>query len=278
MKIARLEWKGTPLWAVIDPAKNNAVALNGGVHDWGPDCARGNASRHLDRTRNFALRDAKLLAPVEPTAKIICIGLNYRKHVEAFGRTMPDGPMAFLKALTAIIAHDEPLVKSKLTAMLDYEIELTAVIAKAMAPGSPPQDAILGYTIANDASARDLQRAGPRGADLYSGKSLNAMSGIGPWIVTADEIAYPPDLAMTLTVNGQTRQSDRSGTMEWNLDVLLPFVNERTRLLPGDLVLTGTPAGVALEDNRFLEPGDTIELEIERIGTLRHRVVAPDEA
>ena len=275
MKIARLEWKGAPLWAVIDPPKNTAVALNGGARDWGPDCARGDASRHLDRSRSFALSDAKLLAPVEPTAKIVCIGLNYRKHVEAFGKTMPDAPMAFLKAMTAIIAPDQPLVKSKLTTMLDYEIELTAVIAQPMKPGRPVQESLLGYTIANDASARDLQRAGPRGADLYSGKSLNDMSGIGPWIVTADEIAYPPDLAMKLTVNGETRQNDRSGTMEWNLDALLPFVNDRTRLLPGDLVLTGTPAGVALEDNRFLEPGDEIELEIERIGKLRHRVVAP---
>jgi 2-keto-4-pentenoate hydratase/2-oxohepta-3-ene-1,7-dioic acid hydratase in catechol pathway len=274
MKLARCVMGGAPYWAVVDPDQDLATPLRGSLDEWAVSLSRGEAGAALDASRRHALSAARVLAPVEPTAKIVCVGLNYRKHVEAFGGTMPDEPVAFLKAQTAIIAHEEVLVRPALTQKLDYEIELVAVMARPLREGEPPSAAILGYTIGNDVSARDLQR-GPRGPDLYSGKSLNGTSGVGPWIVTADEFLGSPDLAMELRVNGEVRQSDRTSSMEWGLDALLTYVDARTRVLAGDLMFTGTPAGVALEDGRFLVPGDLIEAQIERLGVLRNRVAAP---
>jgi 2-keto-4-pentenoate hydratase/2-oxohepta-3-ene-1,7-dioic acid hydratase in catechol pathway len=217
------------------------------------------------------LAGARLLAPVDRTSKTICMGLNYRKHVEAFGNPMPDVPVAFIKAPTAIIGPDDTIRYPPLTQKLDFEIELVIMIGRTIEPGMRPMDAAIGYTIGNDVTARDLSK-GPRGADLYSAKSQDDTCGIGPWVVTIDEIGKEPDLLMELRVNGETRQSDRCSTMEWNVDEVLEYVNARTRLEPGDLVFTGTPAGVALEDGRFLVDGDVVECEIEKIGLLRNTV------
>jgi 2-keto-4-pentenoate hydratase/2-oxohepta-3-ene-1,7-dioic acid hydratase in catechol pathway len=273
MKLARCLLDGVHAWVRVDTKNDTATPLSGPIEKWAVSVSRGDASDFLDNSRSFPLSELKLLAPVEPTAKIVCIGLNYRRHVEAFGNEMPPAPIAFIKALTAVIPHQAPLVYPQLTQKLDYEIELVAIMARSIEPGEQPSKAILGYTIGNDVSARDLQR-GPRGADLYSGKSLNGTCGIGPWVVTADEIPPLPDLAMELRVNGEVRQKDRTASMEWDIDELLTYVNARTTLLPGDLLFSGTPAGVGLEDGRFLQPGDVIEAEIEKLGVLVNRVVA----
>ena len=274
MKIARCFRDGSRYWAVIDSERNLATPLSGAIEAWTAAWCRGDIEAHLDRAHRHALSEARLLAPVDPTAKVLCFGMNYRSHLEAFGKTMPDRPVAYLKAQTAVIAHDDPLVRPRLTNQLDYEIELVVVMARAVEPGEAQSAAVLGYTIGNDVSARDLAN-GPRGLDLFSVKSLNGTCGIGPWIVTSDEIAAPPDVLMELRVNGEVRQHERTGNMHWGFDFLLTYIDERTRLLPGDLVFTGTPAGVGLEDKRFLQPGDVIEAEIENIGVLRNTVAEP---
>jgi 2-keto-4-pentenoate hydratase/2-oxohepta-3-ene-1,7-dioic acid hydratase in catechol pathway len=275
MKFARCLIDGQALWVAVDPQHDRATPVEGAFEKLASAWFRGEVDGVLAK-EHHKLSQLQLLAPVEPTAKIVCIGLNYRSHVEAFGRPMPDAPMAFLKAMTAVIPQDGALIYPTLTKELDYEIELVGVVGREIRSGERPSAALFGYTIGNDVSARDLQRSGPRGPDLYSGKSLNDTCGIGPWIVTADEISAPPDLAMELRVNGEVRQKDRTSKMEWDIDFLLSYVNARSRLLPGDLLFTGTPAGVALEDGRFLKPGDVIEVEIENIGVLRNRVVASD--
>jgi 2-keto-4-pentenoate hydratase/2-oxohepta-3-ene-1,7-dioic acid hydratase in catechol pathway len=273
MKLARCLIDAVARWVVVDLERDLATPIVAPFEKWTAAWGAGELQRHLDHDARMALSTVTLLAPVEPTAKIICIGLNYRSHVEAFGATMPQSPVAYIKAQTAVIAHEQPLVYPQLTKKLDFEIELVAIMAGPLPADRPHHAAILGYTIGNDVTARDLQQ-GPRGADLYSSKSLNGTCGIGPWIVTVDEIQVPPDLDMELRVNGKVRQTDRTTSMEWKIDELLAYVDVRTRLLPGDLMFTGTPAGVALEDGRFLQPGDVIEAEIERIGVLRNRVVS----
>jgi 2-keto-4-pentenoate hydratase/2-oxohepta-3-ene-1,7-dioic acid hydratase in catechol pathway len=276
MKIARLMTDGAPFWAVVDPEQDLATPLKGAFETWAPDLARGDGAGHLDASSALALSKAKLRAPIEPAAKIVCVGMNYRSHLEVLGKEMPDRPVAYLKAQTAVIDPDAPLHRPPITNKLDYEIELVAVMARRIAPGEPPHAAILGYTIGNDVSGRDLS-AGPRGLDLYSVKSLNGTAGVGPWITTVDEIPYPPDVRMQLRVNGETRQDDRTSSMHWGVDHLLNYANDRTWLLPADLVFTGTTSGVALESGRFLQPGDDMECEIEKIGLLRNRVFPPRE-
>ncbi|WP_300395485.1 fumarylacetoacetate hydrolase family protein [Henriciella sp.] len=273
MKIARIHADGKTGWARIDEDAQTAALLNCELEDIFA-AIKGKGVRTLALSAPKPLAGVTLLAPVNPCAKIVCVGLNYRSHVEAFGREMPDSPVAFLKAQSAVIPHDADLVMPVLTQKLDYEIELVAVMGDAPKPGACPADSIIGYTIGNDASARDLQH-GPRGVDLYSSKSLDGTCGIGPWIVTVDEIGTAPDLAMELRVNGQIRQSDRTGSMEWSVSELLAYVQARSSLKPGDLVFTGTPAGVALESGVFLQSGDVVECQIESIGCLRNRITAP---
>ena len=279
MKVARCRDRaGEVLWAAINPDADTAVPLIGRFEEWAPTAAAGSTAGITDERAARPLSSLEVLAPLEPTAKVVCVGLNYRSHVEAFpNAVMPTSPLAFLKANTAVIAHGHPMRYPPLTSKLDYEIELVAVVARPISPNEPPAASLLGYTVGNDATGRDLQ-PGPRGHDLYSSKSLDDTSGVGPWITTLDELGPSPDLEMCLAVNGETRQLDRTSSMEWSVTELLEYANARTRLLPGDLVFTGTPAGVGSQDGRFLVPGDVVEARIERIGTLRNVVTSQQEA
>ena len=258
--------EGAPTWGILDQ-EQWVTPFIVPFEDWAPAVTAGgrHADEILDPARRAPLDRVHRLPPVEPTAKIVCVGVNYRRHVETVGMNMPSAPIAFLKAQTAVIAHGDPIIRSPLTMALDYEVELVAVVGS-------PGPSLLGYTVGNDVTARDLQR-GELGLDLYSGKSLDRTSPIGPWVVTTDEVDPPPvDLDMILTVNGDVRQHDRTSAMEWALDELLAYVEARTHLMCGDLVFTGTPAGVGLETGRYLQPGDVVEATIERIGTLRNTV------
>lgn len=273
MKLVRGVVAGAARWAIADLEENLVAPLEPPLPEWAEVCrSGGDLWRLTDSSKRQPLSDTRLLAPVERASKVVCAGLNYRKHVEAFpNAVMPDVPIAFVKAPTAIIAHEDPIRYPKLATQLDFEIELVAVMARAPREGERPSDAILGYTIGNDVTARNLTK-GPRGSDLYSAKSLDDTCGVGPWVVTFDEIGADPDLLMELRVNGEVRQHDRTGAMEWDIDTLIRYVHDRSRIEPGDLIFTGTPAGVGLEDGRFLKDGDVVECEIEKIGSLRNQV------
>ena len=276
MKLARCDIDGRVRWAIVDPDQDRLAPFKVPLADWTMAWHGGGDLDRLTEPTPLRLSEARLLAPIDRTSKTICMGLNYRKHVEAFGNAMPDVPVAFIKAPTAIIGPDDVIRYPPLTQKLDFEIELVIMIGRKIEKGMRPMDAAIGYTIGNDVTARDLSK-GPRGADLYSAKSLDETCGIGPWVVTLDEIGKEPDLLMELRVNGEVRQHERCSTMEWNVDEVLEYVNARTRLEPGDLVFTGTPAGVALEDGRFLVDGDVVECEIENIGLLRNTVRGASE-
>ncbi len=273
MKLVRGLFGDAARWAIAEPEQDLATPIGPPLADWTQAWRRGEDLRALtEPAARQSLAATRLLAPVERTSKVICVGLNYRKHVEAFpNAVMPDVPVAFIKSPTAIIAHEDPIRYPPICTQLDFEIELVVMMAGPPAPGQRPSAAVLGYTIGNDVTARNLTK-GPRGADLYSAKSQDDTCGVGPWVVTFDEIGFDADLLMELRVNGELRQHDRTGTMEWDVDTLISYVHARTRIEPGDLIFTGTPAGVGLEDGRFLQDGDVLECEIEKIGLLRNQV------
>ncbi|WP_224112467.1 fumarylacetoacetate hydrolase family protein [Mycobacterium avium] len=207
----------------------------------------------------------RLLEPIDSRGRVFGVGANYRAHLERLGVTeMPPHPTAFMKPNSALVAPGGEIRYPPTTAQLDYEVELVVVMAGPKAA--------LGYTIGNDVSARDAK--GLAGLDLFGMKSLDSTTPLGPWIVTPAEVGTvpQPELDVVLRVNGEERQRDNTGAMVWPIAEILDYLNERVELRCGDVVFTGTTAGVALEDGRFLEPGDVVEAVIERIGVLRNVV------
>lgn len=273
MKIGRFrDHAGRALWGVVDREAGTVRPLVGGPREWGPALTASPEGTPQWGGDALELVSLTLLAPLERTAKVVAAGATYTKHVEGLGEQMPEKPAAFLKPFDAIIGPDEEIAYPALTNQLDYEVELVVVIGSEDSDGLA---AVLGYTVGNDVSARDLQFGAITGMDLFSSKGLDRTTGLGPWIVTRDEFGdSTPDLELTLTVDGETRQRDRTSSLAWGLDVLLEYVNARSRLHPGDVLFTGTPAGVGYEDGRYLQPGQEVIATVERVGSLRN-VVAP---
>lgn len=218
-----------------------------------------------------------LSAPILP-GKIVAIGLNYLDHIREAGMQAPVAPLVFTKFTSSVIGHDDPvIVDPNLTQRVDWEVELTAVIGhRARHVG--PQDAlehVFGYTIANDISARDLQFGD---GQWVRGKSLDTFCPLGPVVVTADEIPDPQDLGLRTRVNGETMQDSSTREMLFGVAELIAYCSHSFTLEPGDVVLTGTPWGCGefMEPRRYLRAGDTVEVEIDGIGTLRNPVVSID--
>jgi 2-keto-4-pentenoate hydratase/2-oxohepta-3-ene-1,7-dioic acid hydratase in catechol pathway len=275
LKLARCARNGTTYWAVADTAAGTLRPITGTPADWGPALTDGAGEKALTFTGGaHALSDVTLLPPIEQTSQVFVVGANYLKHLQELKMEPPKSPIAFLKSNRALIGAKDEIWHAPLTSQLDYEVELVAVIGKPLTKGQDVTRSVLGYTVGNDISARDLQRSGI-GFDLFSSKSLDHTTGLGPWIVTRDEFGDgTPDLAMKTVVNGETRQDARTGEMTWKLDVILPYVDERAALRTGDVVFTGTPEGVAWASGRFLKSGDTVEVSLEGIGALTNTVVA----
>jgi 2-keto-4-pentenoate hydratase/2-oxohepta-3-ene-1,7-dioic acid hydratase in catechol pathway len=225
----------------------------------------------------------RLLAPIpRPAKNVFCVGRNYIDHVaegdRAAGREteVPKYPQFFTKPPTAVIGPDETVPSyAAITRVLDYEVELALVIGREGADIPPGQafDHVFGYTIVNDITARDLQR---RHGQWFKGKGLDRSCPMGPWIVPADEIAAPPDLAISLTVNGETRQSSRTSQLIFDIPTIIATLSQGLTFEIGDVIATGTPSGVgyAMTPPRVLAPGDVIEATVEGIGTLTTTIVA----
>jgi 2-keto-4-pentenoate hydratase/2-oxohepta-3-ene-1,7-dioic acid hydratase in catechol pathway len=211
----------------------------------------------------FPVAEVRLLAPCEPRA-IYGIGLNYAQHARETGMDLPEVPMVFAKLPTSSAAPDgDVALPGAVWRRLDYEGELAVVIGAGGAIG--------GYAVADDLSARDLQRAEPR---WVRAKGFDNACPWGPWITTADEIPDPEALRLTTDVNGERRQDSSTSDLVFGPQALVDFIAEAITLRPGDLILTGTPSGVgqAMDPRRFLEPGDTIRIEIESLGVIEHTV------
>lgn len=217
----------------------------------------------------WAEDEVTVLAPVRRPSKIICVGLNYRDHCRETGTPVPAAPVIFAKFPSAVIGPgDDVDLHPDLTAEADWEVELAVVIGQRCGPGAPPgPGSILGYTIANDISARDLQRSD---GQWTRAKSLETFCPLGPVVVTPDELGDPQALALGLTVNGEPQQRSSTSEMIFSVAELLGRLAAEMTLLPGDLLLTGTPHGTGgfAQPPRYLRAGDVMEAWIEGIGSL----------
>lgn len=238
---------------------------------------RGDIFFEKVKITNERIEAAELLAPVEPRT-IYAIGLNYRKHAEETGAKIPEHPIVFLKSPTAIQDPGGPIVLPRhlRSDQVDFEAELGVVIG-CKCKNVSATDAlnyVLGYTIANDVSARDWQKTWG-GSQWCRGKTFDTFCPIGPALVTRDSIKDPGNLAISTRVNGVTMQQSNTRDMIFNVSKIIEFLSGSTTLEPDTLILTGTPEGVGMGRNPpvYLKPGDVVEVEIEGIGILRNSVI-----
>ena len=221
------------------------------------------------------LQEVKLAPPIPDPQKIICIGMNYKDHCEEQKKPLPEKPVIFAKFPTALIGHNEPIVRPLVTEQLDYEAELAVVIGKKGRNIPEPEGLshVGGYTIMNDVTARDIQFSD---GQWVRGKSFDTFAPTGPYLTTRDEVPDPHTLSIRLTVNGELRQNSTTANMVFSVSFLVSYVSQACTLLPGDIISTGTPGGVGVfrKPPAFLEPGDIVSIEIDMLGTLENRVEA----
>lgn len=233
-----------------------------------------------DRVDGYALSEVTLHAPIRP-GKIVGVGLNYVEHVAESSRSLdtarelPDRPVLFSKPATAVIGPGEPILHdAALTSQLDWECELAVVIGRTAfrVSEADAMSYVSGYTIMNDISARDQRRSG----QWFFSKGQDSYAPLGPWIVTADEIADPHDLDLSLRVNGEVKQKSNTRHMLFRIPRLIADITSGMTLEEGDVIATGSPSGVgaAQVPPQYLRPGDVVEATISGIGTLRNPVVA----
>ncbi|HEX7806717.1 MAG TPA: fumarylacetoacetate hydrolase family protein [Cellulomonas sp.] len=210
------------------------------------------------------LAEITLLAPSIPRSKIVCVGKNYRDHAAEMGGEAPTEPLLFLKPNTSVIGPDDPIVLPAWTEEVEHEAELAVVIGKVTKNVTVARalDHVFGYTVANDVTARDAQRAEPQ---WTRAKGFDTSCPIGPWIVPGLDVS---DLAVRSRVNGQARQDGRTSQLIFDVAYLVSYISEVFTLLPGDIILTGTPEGVGPIVDR-----DIVEVEVEDIGVLRNPVL-----
>ena len=256
-----------PAYAALQP-DGSALALTGDPFAPGGLQATG-----------LAVQPGKRLTPIIPTA-IIGIGLNYRSHAVELERALPEFPMIFIKTPNTVQNPGDPILLPRsrnASHEVDYECELAVVIGRA-AKNVSRADAlsyVLGYTAANDISARDWQFKWG-GGQFCQGKCFDTFCPLGPALLTADELPDPGTLAIRTFLNGEPRQASNTADLIFDVPTLIEFLSASKTLLPGTVILTGTPGGVgaAATPPRFLQPGDTIAIEIDKIGTLQNPVQA----
>jgi 2-keto-4-pentenoate hydratase/2-oxohepta-3-ene-1,7-dioic acid hydratase in catechol pathway len=253
LKLARFVAEGHEHWGIL---KSGTV-----IETEGPLSA--------EETRK-TFDGCELSAPFFGT-KIICLGLNYGSHVEENRTKRPERPILFSKAVSSVVGDGDPVIKPDIVRDLDYEAELALVMGKRArnVPERSAYEYILGYTVLNDVSARDLQ-FGDR--QWFRGKSCDTFCPMGPWIV--DDVEDPMDLEIEMRVNGEVKQRANTSEMIFDIPSIIEHITQTMTLLPGDVIATGTPAGVGAfrDPPEFLRDGDLMEARIEGIGTLRNRV------
>jgi 2-keto-4-pentenoate hydratase/2-oxohepta-3-ene-1,7-dioic acid hydratase in catechol pathway len=213
------------------------------------------------------LADVRLLAPVIPRSKVVCVGRNYAAHAQELGNDVPEQPMIFLKPNTSVIGPRDGIVYPEQTSDLHFEGELAIVIGRICRdlPKERADEVIFGYTVANDVTARDLQKTDGQWARA---KGYDTFCPLGPWISTEVDAS---DLRVSTELNGEPRQDGRTSQFIFDIPEVLAFITSFTTLLPGDVVLTGTPAGVGP-----MLPGDEVSVTVEGLGTLTNKVIVRD--
>lgn len=238
----------------------------------------GNSIRTLDGIR-YRIGEVTLHTPIRRPGKFLAFGLNYADHTKESGMVRPEQPIVFTKQSTCVTGPFDPIVRPTASTEVDYEGELGIVIGRRCrhVPADRAREVIGGYLIVNDVSVRDWQLATPT---MTLGKSWDSHGPIGPWVTTADEIVDPHALRIRTWVNGELRQDGSTSDLLFKIDEIIAHLSTVCTLEPGDVIATGTPAGVgwAMSPRRFLKNGDTVRIEISSLGTIVNGVVDEETA
>ncbi len=220
--------------------------------------------------------EERIGAALARPSKILCIGLNYAKHAKETGAAIPTEPILFMKSTTSLSGPFDAIIIPKNSEKTDWEVELAVVIGKkaSYVTEEEAMDYVAGYVLHNDVSERAFQLE--RGGTWDKGKGCDSFAPLGPWMVTKDEIANPHQLRLWLSLNGKMMQDGNTDDLIFNIPQLISYCSQFMTLLPGDVISTGTPAGVGLgfSPNIYLKPGDVVELGIDGLGTSKQAVVA----
>jgi 2,4-diketo-3-deoxy-L-fuconate hydrolase len=232
--------------------------------------------RAIDLARRPVVRGRpRLGCPLAGMGKMVCIGLNYTDHAAEVGMALPKEPTLFIKAPSAVCGPDDPIVRPRGSVKLDYEVELGVVMGRDARYVSEAEALryVAGYCLINDVSERAFQME--HGGTTTKGKSADTFGPTGPWLVTADEVGDPQALSVWTSVNGERRQDGNTGKMIFSVAALIAYVSRFMSLRAGDVISTGTPAGVGhgAKPPRYLQPGDVVEMGITGLGTQRHKIV-----
>lgn len=232
------------------------------------------SNEQMSSLPRLALADVTLLPVIPNPGKVLCIGINYATHVRETGRDMPVYPMIFTRFADSQTAHLQPIVRPTVSLKLDFEGELAIIIGKTARHirKADALDYVAGYACYNDGSVRDWQK---HTLQFVPGKNFPSTGGFGPWLVTRDEISDPQNLELTTRLNGEVMQHTSTGDMIFDVGALIEYCSTFTELAPGDVIVSGTTGGVGAfrEPPVWMQPGDVVEVEISRIGTLRNTIV-----
>lgn len=233
------------------------------------------ARANVAKLSRIPLSSVQLAAPIPRPPRIFAIGLNYQKHAAESNMQVQKVPTVFMKLSSSVVGPDHPIILPKISAQPDYEAEFAVVIGKPgyQIPASRAMEYVFGYTIVNDVSARDIQLAT---SQWTLGKSFPTFTPLGSAITTADEVSDPHNLAISLTINGETLQSSNTSDLIFKIPALIEHLSSLTPLEAGDIISTGTPEGVGLgrKPQRWLKPEEEVVVTIERLGSLRNRTRA----
>jgi 2-keto-4-pentenoate hydratase/2-oxohepta-3-ene-1,7-dioic acid hydratase in catechol pathway len=283
MKIVAFDRAGKPALGVVDG--DTVVDLAAAAPSLPADLADVLRAGALDAVRDAAkqasasarlpLAGIKYRMPIANPPKILCLGLNYAAHAKEGGREVPEYPALFLRCATSMAAHEQPMIAPRVSDKFDYEAELMVIIGKRgrHLPRERALDIVAGYACFNDGSIRDYQR---KTTQWCIGKNFDATGGFGPWMVTADEL--PPGakgLRIRSILNGQTLQDDNTSNMVFDVVETIHLYSQCMTFEPGDVIAMGTPEGVGYPRKPpiFMKHGDTVEIDIEGVGTLRNPIV-----
>lgn len=227
------------------------------------------------QSADFDVDDVTFLPVIPQPDKIMCIGLNYAAHIKESGRKVGDYPTIFTRFANTSVGHRQPMIRPKVSENFDFEGELAFIIGKAGRHVSEADalDHVAGYSCFNDGSVRDWQF---HTGQFTPGKNFVGTGGFGPWLVTTDEIPDPSKLTLTTRLNGKEMQKSGTDQFVFTVPILISYISKFTELVPGDVISTGTPGGVGVQRKPpvFMKPGDTIEVEIDKIGTLVNPIAA----
>jgi len=277
MQIASFEHNGQPMYGIRAGAGLRAVST--ALRARHPDLLsllRADALGELAMDTggaSLAMDQVNFLPVIPRPDKTLCVGVNYRPHIEEMGRDVPDYPVVFVRFPGSLVGHDRPIVRPRVSEQLDFEGELAVVIGKSArhVHREAALDYVAGYCCFMDGSVRDWQR---HTMQFTAGKNFDRSGACGPWLATSEEVGDPTRLALTTRVNGEVMQQGRLADLLFDVPFLIEYCSTFTELLPGDLIATGTPGGVgaARKPPRWLQEGDVVEVEIPDVGLLRNPV------